>query len=325
MEAQDAPHGTSLARVAGEAQQLLAEAKQHPSVKVALRDARTFENFWLKCLNDWIFNFASALAYSLLMALFPVVLTLTVIVGFASNSAAAHAQSDLIQRLSTLFLAIIGPQGVHALDPVSALLQRNAGFLGILALVLALYNGSRLFVALEDYFDIIYHTRARTFWRQNAMAFGMLLLFLVLIPIMLLASSLNFGGFIGGVLASWVLFVAIYIVVPNQHISLKNSWLGALVAACAFQIYVAVFPWYVRHFLGSYNGVAGFAVILLLFFYYFAAILLLGAEVNAFYAEGIRGTPMNLADLVHQATQARDEQELAELTQQKGERHTTQR
>ncbi|MGH2480331.1 MAG: YihY/virulence factor BrkB family protein, partial [Ktedonobacteraceae bacterium] len=279
----------------------------------ALQDARTFENFWLKCMNDWVLNFASGLAYSLLMAMFPIVIALAAVVGFTS----ASAQNDLIAHLNALFPLIIGPQSPGVLNPVLTLLKKNAGFLSILAIVLAIVNGSRLFVAVEDYFDIIYHTTARPFWRQNGMAIGMLLIFIVLIPIMLLASSLSLGGFLGGLLASWLLFQAIYMVVPNQHISLRHSWPGALVAACALQIYVAIFPLYVRHFLGSYNGDAGFAVILLLFFYYFAVILLLGAEVNAFYAEDIRGTPDNIAGLVHQATRTSDQQELARLTQQK--------
>jgi membrane protein len=38
------------------------------------------------------------------------------------------------------------------------------------------------------------------------------------------------------------------------------------------------------------------------FFYYFAVILLLGAEVNAFFAEDIRVTPDNVAAMIHGLT-----------------------
>ena len=34
-------------------------------------------------------------------------------------------------------------------------------------------------------------------------------------------------------LFAWIFFEAIYIVVPNQHISFRNSWMGAVVAAVA--------------------------------------------------------------------------------------------
>jgi uncharacterized BrkB/YihY/UPF0761 family membrane protein len=45
--------------------------------------------------------------------------------------------------------------------------------------------------------------------------------------------------------------------------------------------------------LSDYAGQVGFAIILLVFFFYFAVILLLGAEVNAFYAEGVRSNTLS--------------------------------
>ena len=56
------------------------------------------------------------------------------------------------------------------------------------------------------------------------------------------------------------------------------------------------------HFLGNDKGQIGFVVILLFFFYYFAVILLLGAEINVFFAEGVRATPDNLPAMVHHLT-----------------------
>ena len=57
-------------------------------------------------------------------------------------------------------------------------------------------------------------------------------------------------------------------------------------------------------------------LILLIFFYYFAMILFLGAEVNAFFADGVRVTPYNLTMMVHVvsshlATSEEDRQEQA--------------
>lgn len=305
-----------------DAKQLLLEAEEHEVVKITLEDAKTFGDFWLKFLNDWVLNFASGLAYSLLMAMFPVVIALGATIGFISGDLTPHNQQVLINQLSAIFPSVLGS---NVLAPALGILQKDAGPLGLLAVVLALYNGSRLFVALENYFAIIYHTPSRSFWRQNLMALVMLLIFIILIPIMLLASSIGLGGFVGGVIASVLLFQAIYMVVPNQHISLRNSWRGTLVAAIALQVYVAIFPLYIRRFLGSYTGNTGFAIILLLFFYYFAVILLLGAEVNAFYAEDVRAMPKNLADLVHQATIRTDKKELARLARQKAAPHTPER
>jgi hypothetical protein len=106
------------------------------------------------------------------------------------------------------------------------------------------------------------------------------------------------GGTLSSLLVTFVLFEAIYIVVPNQRISFRNSWRGAVFAAIAMQIYMTLFPLYASRALGNYVGQAGFAVILLAFFYYFAVILLLGAEVNAFFSEGVRPIPNDIVTFV---------------------------
>jgi hypothetical protein len=157
------------------------------------------------------------------------------------------------------------------------------------------------------------------------MAIGMLLLFVILVPIMVLASSgpalvfslLKYtpfasaassgpigviGGVLSGLIASFILFLAIYIVVPNKSIRFRDSWLGALIAAILLEIFLLLFPFYVTHFMVGYVGQVGFAVVLLAFFYYFAVILLLGAEINAFFGEKVVATPADLPTMVHDWT-----------------------
>src|SRR5260221_8219553 len=68
-----------------DARKLLDEAETHESVKIAVEEAKSFGAFWLKFLNDWVFNFASGLAYHLLTAMFPIVIALLIIVGFISG------------------------------------------------------------------------------------------------------------------------------------------------------------------------------------------------------------------------------------------------
>jgi membrane protein len=305
-------------KLATDAQHLLTAAEEYTAVKSAITDAATFGEFWLKFLNDWAFNFASGLAYHLLMAMFPIVIAVGATTGFIEGGLSPNAQSKLVSSMGNVFPAVLGQ---NVLAPALVLLRKDAGFLGVIAIVLALYSGSRLFSSMENCFAIIYHTPTRSFWRQNLMALVMLLIFLLLIPIMLLASSIGLDGLLGSLIASLLLFQAIYMIVPNQKISLRKSWRGTLVAAVALQIYVLLFPFYIRHFLGSYTGNTGFAIILLLFFFYFALILLIGAEVNAFYAEGVRAKPQNIAEMVHMATLATDKAELLELARQRARRN----
>ncbi|HEY6407228.1 MAG TPA: hypothetical protein VIY29_07165, partial [Ktedonobacteraceae bacterium] len=64
---------------------------------------------------------------------------------------------------------------------------------------------------------------------------------------------------------------------------------------------VIFFPYYIQHFLSGLAAAIGSVVILLIFFYYFAMILFLGAEMNAYFAEGIM-TNFDLVTLVSTKT-----------------------
>jgi len=293
-------------------------AKQHGAtgaLQAVQKDTRPLREFITKFNNDWSMNLSAALAYNLLMAIFPIALAILAILGLVLGSLSPTEYSKLqVQILHTL--PVSTPPGT--VNSITKQLANSSSILGIIAVVLALFNGSRLFILMEGIFGIIYHVRQRTVIKQNLMAFGMLLLFILLIPIMAFASALPaivlsilpgssliafLTGILGGLLASYILFQAIYIVVPNQHISFRNSWLGALVAAIALEIYLTLFPLYVQHFLSSGPAASlGTAIFLLIFFYYFAVILLIGAQVNAFFAEGIKATPVDLVSLVHITT-----------------------
>jgi membrane protein len=290
------------------------------ALRVAQKDVKSFQAFITKFNNDWSMNFAAALAYNLQMAIVPIAIATLAILGLVIGSLDAQAYNQLE---SQIFNALPGITSAHSVLNAALLqLKKSAGLLAIIAIVFAIFNGSRLFILMESCFDIIYRLRPRTPLRQNLIAIGMLLLFIVLIPIMVVAAAgpafvlsylkatpmgqipyigiiFTVGGILGGLLASWIFFQCIYIIVPNQSISWRRSWLGAVVAAVLLQIYLILFPLYATHFLTGYTGQALSLFILLIFFFYFAVILLLGAEVNAFFLEGLRATPGDLITLVH--------------------------
>ena len=299
-------------------QQRTSEAK-----KAIKKNAQSLQAFWTKFNNDWVMNFASGLAFNLITAIFPIAIALIAIVGIIFGRYDPSIKHNLIIQIEQFFAQQTSSSNI--LEPALNTLSKNAGFLLFIAVLLAIFGGSRLFISLENYFDIIYHTRPRDIIRQNIMALAMLFLFVLLIPLMVFASSIpaivqsvlqatpvnqipgnglifTAIGILIGLLFAWILFEAIYIVVPNQHIKIRNSWRGAVVAAVALIIYLIVFPFYVTHFLSNNTGQVGFVVIFLFFFYYFAVILLLGAEINAFFDENIHATPDNLASMVHQLT-----------------------
>jgi membrane protein len=298
--------------------------KQH-SVSAVLRalakGIRPLVAFWTKCNNDWSWNNAAGLAYNLILAVFPIVMTLLSLLGFFLSTLDPGAYQSTLDKITGVSssLAEAKPIVAAALQQV----RKDAGLLGVVAVVLALFNGSRLFIFMEGCLDIIYQVRARGFLAQNLRSIVMLLLFVVLFPIAVVASAapafvfsllqqssfsqvpgsklvFGLGGILGGLIAWYLLFQVIYLVVPHQKISFRESWLGAVVAAVLLELYLALFPLVAAHVLGIFAGTLGL-LILLIFFYYFAVILFLGAEVNAF-VKGVRDMLHDLVTMVYLMT-----------------------
>src|SRR5258708_15207384 len=157
-------------------------------VQTAQKGAKSLQEFWTKFNNDWVMNFAAGLAFNLITAIFPILLAIIAIVGLTIGRLDSTAQQNLINHILSIFPQQISSGGV--LTPVFNSLKKNAGFLGVIAILLAIFGASRLLVTMEGYFDIIYHTRPRDVIKQNVMAVGMLLVFIVLVPLMVFASSI---------------------------------------------------------------------------------------------------------------------------------------
>ncbi len=282
------------------------------------KDIKPLQGVLKKFSNDWSTNLAAALAYNLLMTTVPVVAAMLAILGFVLGSFGGNASAFMTTVLTHALPQSNAFNAAAIVQAVQHNLARSSGLLALIAVLSALFFGSRLFILLETFFSIIYRVRPRPLIRQNLMALGMMLVFIILVPIMFFTSSIptlvfsilqntplgripllaSAAGFLGGLIAALILFEFIYVVVPNMHIRLRHGWLGAAVAAIALQIYLLLFPLYAGHFLTGTAGALGFTVILLVFFYYFAVILLIGGEINAFFAEGVRPIPNDLATFV---------------------------
>ncbi|CAF4972195.1 unnamed protein product [Rotaria sp. Silwood1] len=181
-------------------------------------------------------------------------------------------------------------------------LSKDAGVILVIGILFAMISSSRLFVAIDKTLAIIYRLHERSFLRQYLMAIALLLAFIMIFILMLVASSVpsalmntvkgdaaRFGLFIAGILISlsisFGLFQMIYRLTPNKKMSLKKTWCGALIAAIILELFIILFPLYVRKFMSNYAGQIGFAVILIIFFYYFAIILIFGAQINSYFFE----------------------------------------
>lgn len=292
------------------------------------KGGKRLHEFVAKFSHDWMMFSAAGLAYNLMIAVVPFGIALLAVLGFTLGNLNPQAQTRVIQQISHAFPSAISSQNV--LQPAITRLNQSAGLLTIVAVALAILGGSRLFIALARCFDIVYRTESRRLLPQYVTALLMMLVFIILTPIMALASFLpavmlsllqssalsqlpgvvqfahnslilSLASLLSSILVAWILFLTIYMAVPNQRISFKHSWLGAVVAALLLVLFLVLFPFYITHFMQSYTGITGFAIIFLLFFYYFAMILLFGAQINAYFAEGVRPLPDTLATVLRKA------------------------
>jgi membrane protein len=102
----------------------------------------------------------------------------------------------------------------------------------------------------------------------------------------------------------FVAFAAIYRIVPNRHVSLREVLPGALVAALLWTVLRFGFTYYatqVAHYDSAFGPIST-GVTLLVFLYFASAIVLLGAEVSR--ASVVEDEPMPLAVLEPKAVEA---------------------
>src|SRR6266700_3830426 len=118
-------------------------AKQHGAtgaLQAVQKDTRPLREFITKFNNDWSMNLSAALAYNLLMAIFPIALAILAILGLVLGSLSPTEYSTLQGQILTALPISMPPSTVRSLTKQ---LANASSILGIIAVVLALFNGSR--------------------------------------------------------------------------------------------------------------------------------------------------------------------------------------
>jgi membrane protein len=189
-----------------------------------------------------------------------------------------------------------------------------------------LWSASNLFGSMARAFNRFYGVEERGFLGQRLMAFGMIFVFLGLIIVSvgasgaatfllgfpaerlplrlpglgLLQSLTGWGVSLG---SAFLMFLAVYRIVPNATLQLSGLWRGALLAAALFALINQLFPLYLRFFGGGFQAykTLGLFLLLMTWFYFLARILVLGCELNAFLnplplARKPPGKPTTVAD-----------------------------
>ncbi|MGZ6364459.1 MAG: YhjD/YihY/BrkB family envelope integrity protein [Ktedonobacteraceae bacterium] len=303
--------------------------KSLETVHVVEKKLKPSEQLLLKCKEDWIVHLAQALAFSFLMTLVSLAYILLPIYSAILGTMNTQMQLLFTVRLENLFPSPLSTQVAQVFSKALDIFSHASPLAKLGTLLLAVLLGSNLFSLMEACFDVIYHLPPRPFLRRHIVALGMLGLFVVLEPLIILAaiaptlilslahvlppgnipesnSLYLFASIVGSTILALILFQAIYVLVPSRHINLRtiglhirNSWRGALIATGVLQLSFLLFHIYASSSLSYYIGDLGFILIMLIYFYLFTLILLFGAEINAFFAEGIL-VPQN--DLITQAS-----------------------
>jgi membrane protein len=261
--------------------------------------------------NDWTMNWSSLVAFNVLISAFPMLVVLFTLLAWVPE------QSGNATNFASQINRILPTEVAKSLDVVGLLSRVRASF-GALILISVgglVWGGANLFGAIENSFAVIFRVRTRAFLPRRIMSLVMMLLFALLLPLSFVSSlALGAGttalgrvlpqtltgplpillGMLTSLVSLFVLFLAIYVVVPNVPISLKYAWRGALIAAIVMAVLNTLFPFYTAHFLGTRQygaAVIGTVLVTVTWFWLFSLILLVGAQANSL--------SMNLRPLPH--------------------------
>jgi len=273
-------------------------ADPRPSTVAVLK--RTVREFSEDNLSDW----AAALTYYGLLALFPALIALVSIVGLVGDPAATT-------KTLTQIVAKVGPaSGAQTLaGPIKSITANRTGAgLGlILGLAAALWSASGYVGGFTRASNVIFETpEGRPVWKLRPLQ--VLLTLLTVIAAAVVALSLVLTGPIVNAVAAplglgptavtawnyakWpVLIIIVLAIITLLYYATPNvrlrgfRWVipGALFALAVWLLASAAFAFYVANF-GSYNktyGALGGLIVFLVWLWLTNLALLLGAELNA--------------------------------------------
>jgi membrane protein len=270
---------------------------------------------WLEIYEGDLFTRAAALSYYFLLALFPLLIFLTSMLGLFAE-AGTELRTNLLR-----YLASVAPRSASQLvrETVAEITEGATGGKLSFGLLAALWFASFGMAAIGDTLNSAYSVReSRPYWRLRLVSLG-LTAALAALTITALALVL-YGGEIGDGLAGryelgdafaaawnvlqWPIvlafvlfaFALIYYYAPDLRHQ-KWYWItpGSLAGVALWLLVSFVFRFYL-HYFDRYSvtyGSLGAVIILLLWFYLTGAAILVGGKVNAEieHAAARRGAP----------------------------------
>ena len=261
---------------------------------------RTLTEFQEDNLSDW----AAALTYYGLLALFPALIAMVSLIGlFGDPKTTTGTLTEIIEE--------IGPASASETfqGPIESIVDNRsaAGLAFVFGLALALWSASGYVGAFTRASNIIYETpEGRPFWKLRPLQIAVTLAMIVMMALLALGLVLT-GPVVSAIadpiglsstavdvwnVAKWPVMAAIFILMVDvlyyttPNVKLRGfTWVtpGALVAIVVWAIASALFAFYVANFSSydkTYGTLAGL-VVLLLWFWITNLAILFGHQLNA--------------------------------------------
>ena len=241
-------------------------------------------------------TYAINIAWNILFAFFPIILAITIILGLVAGGSGISQSID-----RDIAGAFPGQQGTVLVQALHSF-RESAGLLAIVSFVGLLWSGSSLFGAMDQGLAALNPARRRGFVLQKLMGVAMILVFTVLVVLDVASASLipligklpntsilSSGPvavvlqIVVGVLDGLLLFGAIYLLVPNRRLTVREILPGAFAAALLLEAFTWLFPLYFKlaHGFNTYGSTFALFFLLLTFAFWIGQIVMLGGAVNA--------------------------------------------
>ncbi|MGA9774348.1 MAG: YihY/virulence factor BrkB family protein [Candidatus Dormiibacterota bacterium] len=237
-------------------------------------------------------NQATLVAWNLLFSVFPITLLAVTVAGQIFQDPAAGR--EVAKAVASILPSGNGKAVLAALDSF----HRDSGWLAIVGVVGLVWSGTSLFSAMDTAFAGLAEGHTRGFLAQKLTAAGMIVIFTVLaVPVVLSSSLLAALESVAGmptflhagavavaaqvtaaVVVGWLLFTAIYALVPAQRRPLRAVAKGSLAAGLLFEGLSLLFPVYfhLAHGFSSYGETFALFFLILTYVFLLAQVTVLG-------------------------------------------------
>lgn len=257
------------------------------------------KKLWREVDDDQVLNGAAALAYFLLLAVFPAAIFVLSLLPYLSIPHLQQAIMDLLNQ-------ILPPQSASLFEAtVQRVVSSKSGGLLTFGVIFMIWSASTGVYAVMEQLNVAYDARdRRPYWKVRGIAILLMLLFIVLV-----IGSLSLAIF-GGVVQSWLasmigwsrpllIFFAVlrwaiigaslllelavmYRFGPDMKVKFRFISPGNVAGATLIVAASIGFRFYVSNF-GNYDatyGSLGAIIILMLWLYLAGIALLVGCEIN---------------------------------------------